>query len=59
MRITERYVGLDGLRGVAAILVVMVHARLFALHACLATDLVFHRCRLHNRANLRKRPSGR
>lgn len=38
---TRRDLGLDGLRGVAAILVVLLHARFFALHGYLAVDLFF------------------
>jgi peptidoglycan/LPS O-acetylase OafA/YrhL len=38
---TGRDLGLDGLRGVAAILVVLLHARFYALHGYLAVDLFF------------------
>jgi peptidoglycan/LPS O-acetylase OafA/YrhL len=41
MRDGDRYIGLDGLRGVAAIMVVLFHARLFATHGYLAVDLFF------------------
>lgn len=37
----QRYLALDGLRGIAAIAVVLMHARIGALHGYLAVDLFF------------------
>jgi peptidoglycan/LPS O-acetylase OafA/YrhL len=36
-----RYLGLDGMRGIAAIMVVLFHAKVLALHGYLSVDLFF------------------
>lgn len=41
MREGDRFIGLDGLRGIAAIMVVLFHARILATHGYLAVDLFF------------------